>query len=304
MQQMAAEKKKALDEAGFIGDPSGGGDEGHTVEIMTKGPGGTILSHKTDQTGQTVVSEVQPSVPAFELPSLDASNADLLAFPQDVGAGSGGVGMSKGGMAAAMGRAVASSSKQSLGRKGFGGGASGSSGVGISGGMLSPSRSSLPYSSTPLRAFRGTDWGMVEGAANRGDLVTAFSEVLDRGSLDDVAKLMEMVGPHPELLSVGTRNRVLDSVSMLLAQGGSSGGGAVVERCLVWVLALVRSKEGSGGPGGPGTGSGASMCASIVPHTRRDLHDALGIVAQEPSKRGMLASLLQSQLVKAAASGQ
>jgi hypothetical protein len=53
----------------------------------------------------------------------------------------------------------------------------------------------------------------------------------------------------------------------------------------VQVLALVR--------GSP------ALLRELVGHTKRDLLEALERVGTEPSKRGLLAALLRSQMVKA-----
>lgn len=50
----------------------------------------------------------------------------------------------------------------------------------------------------------------------------------------------------------------------------------------MWVLALIRSKEG--------------IVHDVALHTKKDLFDALEKAGKEPSKRGLLASLLRSQL--------
>ena len=97
---------------------------------------------------------------------------------------------------------------------------------------------------------------------------------------------------------MGVRNRVYESIATLLAQpplalslpeNNSSNLSIIdkhIERCLVWVLALVRSRDGN-------------LLNELVPHTKRDLVDALvESPAKEPSKRGLLASLLKSQLQK------
>ena len=96
---------------------------------------------------------------------------------------------------------------------------------------------------------------------------------------------------------MGVRNRVYESIATLLAQpplalslpeNNSSNLSTIdkhIERCLVWVLALVRSRDGN-------------LLNELVPHTKRDLVDALERPAKEPSKRGLLAALLKSQLQK------
>ena len=55
-----------------------------------------------------------------------------------------------------------------------------------------------------------------------------------------------------------------------------------MERCLIWTLALVRGNQ--------------QLIDELAGHTRRDLKEALEKVALEPSKRGLLASLLKSQI--------
>lgn len=76
------------------------------------------------------------------------------------------------------------------------------------------------------------------------------------------------------------RNRLFDAVATLLHRNSSRSH---TERCLLWVLALVRGQTG--------------LVEEVAGHTRRDLKDALDRVASEPSKRGLLASLLKTQIV-------
>jgi hypothetical protein len=87
---------------------------------------------------------------------------------------------------------------------------------------------------------------------------------------------MEILGPHPELLSVSIRNRLFEGVSLMLSAKKS------VERNLVWVLALVRT----------------GLVDTLVRHTQHDIMAALLRVAAEPSKRGMLAALLEEAIKK------
>ena len=77
-------------------------------------------------------------------------------------------------------------------------------------------------------------------------------------------------------LSASVRNRLYDAIATLLHQHSHT------ERCLIWVLALVRGPR--------------SLLAEVVGHTVRDLKEALESVALEASKRGLLASLLKSQI--------
>ncbi|KAJ1387488.1 hypothetical protein B484DRAFT_459854 [Ochromonadaceae sp. CCMP2298] len=126
----------------------------------------------------------------------------------------------------------------------------------------------------------GMGHGMGQGMGGVGSsqegkypLNREFSDVLERGSLSDIAHLLEGT-PRPEQLSISVRNRLYDAVATLLQQNSHA------ERALIWTLALVR---------GAGLGE-------VAGHTRRDLQEALEQLAQEPSKRGLLASLIRSQL--------
>ena len=76
------------------------------------------------------------------------------------------------------------------------------------------------------------------------------------------------------------RNRLFDAIATLLLRNSNRSH---TERCLLWVLALVRGQPG--------------LVEEVAGHTRRDLKDALERVASEPSKRGLLASLLKTQIV-------
>lgn len=82
--------------------------------------------------------------------------------------------------------------------------------------------------------------------------------------------------PYLQDLSASVRNRLYDAVATLLHQNSHT------ERCLMWVLALLR---------GP-----SALLNEVVGHTVRDLREALETVALEASKRGLLASLLKSQI--------
>jgi hypothetical protein len=85
---------------------------------------------------------------------------------------------------------------------------------------------------------------------------------------------MEATGPRPELLSVSVRNRTFDGIATLLSRGHH------LERSLVWVLALVRGR----------------MVPDLVSHTAHSLCESLSKVAAEPSKRGLLAAMLEESL--------
>ena len=107
-------------------------------------------------------------------------------------------------------------------------------------------------------------------------------------------------------MSVSTRNRVYDGISTLLQQQYNCGENT--ERCLIWCLALVRGSASAGvgrswqngnNQSFPSSSSKQnSLLSEIAGHTKRDLLESLEMVAQEPSKRGLLASILRSQILK------
>jgi len=240
--QMVEQRKQQMEEAGFIGDPA-------EFEAL----GGVEIVHKSSDGSITVSKADDPAI-ADGLPTPIGNTTDAVMPPQ-------------------RGRTAPQSSSSILPGKG-------------KQQVLPVAKAGNSAASlgSPVRAFRGVDWSLVEGVTTRGDHVTAFVEVLDRGSLQDMMKLMEITGPKPEILSVGVRNRVLDSIATLLHQngGGSANAGANIERCLIWLLALIRSKE--------------NLASCIVPHTKRDICESLKVAALDNSKRGMLASLLATQL--------
>lgn len=131
----------------------------------------------------------------------------------------------------------------------------------------------------------GVDWRQVEGWMAEGDYKSCFIAVLDRGDMQDLSRLMELTGPRPELLSVTVRSRVYDCISIMLMNGQGRGNSNEVERCLVWVLALVR-------------GNSSNVGGMVTMRTVMDLVEALEVAGREPSRRGLLASLLSSQLGK------
>ncbi len=67
-----------------------------------------------------------------------------------------------------------------------------------------------------------------------------------------------------------------DIISTLLFQGKH------IERALVWILALTRGKQ--------------KLMQELTVHTQKDLMESLKKVSKEASKRGMLATLLISQI--------
>lgn len=67
-----------------------------------------------------------------------------------------------------------------------------------------------------------------------------------------------------------------DVISTLLLQGRN------IERCLAWTLALIRGKQ--------------NLLRELTIHSQKDLLESLKKVSKEPSKRGMLAHLLISQI--------
>ena len=98
-----------------------------------------------------------------------------------------------------------------------------------------------------------------------------------------------------------------DGIASILSQSQIRGrndpnGDRLTERCLFWILALLRGrpregKEGTEGTGGVGLSSAAGKglgvgVSAVSGHTRRDLREALDAVSGEKSKRGLLAALL------------
>jgi hypothetical protein len=167
------------------------------------------------------------------------------------------------------------------------------------------------------------NWQGVQERLSIGDTVGAFAHVVDRGELADLARMMEVVGPRPYLLSASVRNRVYDGIATMLVQDPT---GPHTERCLFWVLALLRGTPATAGApgagdvrgslgsslggmlpgggadnganlalalgGGAGLSSANALCSTLAGHTKRDLKDALVKAGQEKTKRGLLAALL------------
>lgn len=136
-------------------------------------------------------------------------------------------------------------------------------------------------SNSPTRAESDFDWNDIASRMSTGDILTCFDHVIRSGTLDDLSRLMEMLGPRPELLSVSIRNRLFEGVSLML------NNKTFIERNLVWVLALVRT----------------GLIDTLVRHTQHDIMASLLRVASEPSKRGMLAALLEEAIRKQQAAG-
>ena len=120
------------------------------------------------------------------------------------------------------------------------------------------------------------DWDDLESRISLGEVSTCFESVIKFGTLDDLGRIMEILGPHPEAISVSIRNRVYEGVSLMLHTKKS------VERNLVWILALVRK----------------GLIDTLVRHTQYDIASGLLHIAEEASKRGMLAALLEESIKK------
>ena len=172
------------------------------------------------------------------------------------------------------------------GQGGGGGGAAAAGGVGVGCDKENP----RPAPHAPLNGIfplpaplpATPDWGRVTLWLRGGDMVSAYCEVLDRGSPGDFGRLLAEGGIAPSALSVSVLNRACDQVSLLLLQGQ----GQYSEACLLFILAILREGRGAGA----GTGS------TLLARTKDSLVDALGVVADSPNKQGLLAGLLQTQL--------
>jgi hypothetical protein len=173
-------------------------------------------------------------------------------------------------------------------RPGQGGGVGGAAGA--AGGVGGDKENPRPAPPAPLNGIfplpaplpATPDWGRVTLWLRGGDMVSAYCEVLDRGSPGDFGRLLAEGGIAPSALSVSVLNRACDQVSLLLLQGQ----GQYSEACLLFILAILREGRGAGG----GTGS------TLLARTKESLVDALGVVADSPNKQGLLAGLLQTQL--------
>ncbi len=62
------------------------------------------------------------------------------------------------------------------------------------------------------------------------------------------------------------------------------------ERCLVWILALVRGVITNK------AGTSVSTATSVSQHILQDIYSSLQVLGTQPSKQGLLASLLANQI--------
>jgi len=123
------------------------------------------------------------------------------------------------------------------------------------------------------------DWGRVTLWLRGGDMVSAYCEVLDRGNPNDFGRLLSEGGIAPSALSVSVLNRACDQAALLLLQGP----GQYTEVCLLFVLAILRDTRAGAGNG-------------LLSRTKESLVEALQLTSDLPSKQGLLAGLLQTQL--------
>lgn len=152
----------------------------------------------------------------------------------------------------------------------------------------------LRLGSAPLPSnapnFSSPDWGRVDVWLRAGDLVSAYAEVLDRGSPEDFGRLLSEGGIHPYALSATLLNRVCDMVSLILLQGS----GQFTETCLLFILAVLRDPRIAE--------SKTAHAAILLGRTKHALTEALTLLASKanslPSKQALLAGLLQAQLHK------
>jgi hypothetical protein len=108
------------------------------------------------------------------------------------------------------------------------------------------------------------------------DINRKFCDVLENGTIEDILFVMADTGPKPDvifyftvyysvyffiaqMLSVSTRNRLYDVIATVLSQDELRDSD--VERCLIWVLALLRGKN--------------RLIYQIVNHTKSDLQESL-----------------------------
>ena len=129
---------------------------------------------------------------------------------------------------------------------------------------------------SPMKIESNFNWEELTTRMSDGDISTCFDQIIRSGTLEDLSRVMEILGPRPELLSVSIRNRLFEGVSLML------NSKMCIERNLVWVLALVRT----------------GLVDTLVRHTQHDIMASLLRVASEPSKRGMLAALLEESIRK------
>jgi len=135
--------------------------------------------------------------------------------------------------------------------------------------------------------FASPDWSRVDVWLRAGDIVSAYCEVLDRGSPDDFGRLLSEGGIHPYALSASILNRVCDMVSLILLQGA----GPYTEICLLFILAVLRDSRVADKP---------SSVSVLLGRTKHALSESLSLLSSKanhlPSKQALLAGLLQTQL--------
>ena len=147
---------------------------------------------------------------------------------------------------------------------------------------------------TNAPTFSSPDWSRVDVWLRAGDLVSAYGEVLDRGSPTDFGRLLMEGGIHPYALSATLLNRVCDMVSLILLQGS----GPYTETCLLFILSVLRDSRISGSS----SNSSSNSVNVLLGRTKHALTEALLLLSskanQLPSKQALLAGLLQTQLKK------
>ncbi len=159
----------------------------------------------------------------------------------------------------------------------------------VSGMGVPPQPLRLNAAPLPVRAphFAGPDWSRVDVWLRAGDIVSAYCEVLDRGSPEDFGRLLTEGGIHPYALSASILNRVCDMVSLVLLQGA----GPHTETCLLFILAVLRDTRVADKP---------SSATVLLGRTKHALSEALTLLSskahQLPTKQALLAGLLQKQL--------
>ena len=80
-------------------------------------------------------------------------------------------------------------------------------------------------------------------------------------------------------MAFSTLNKLFDAIAVIMPQYTEN-----TERCLIWTLAVVRNKE--------------KLKNQLAGYTKRSMLESLETVSKEQSKRGLLASLLKSQLAR------
>lgn len=106
------------------------------------------------------------------------------------------------------------------------------------------------------------------------------------------------------------RNRLFAAISTILRQSrmepSTVGTNSDVERCLLWILALVRVIDQKGGAGGANSGGVGkvdelSLVSSLAGYVRQDLLEALAVTSRNDRLSRqviVLAGLLSSRLNK------